>query len=122
MWCTIGPRHTTASPAGTRKPMLMTGMPPASKVCNFPSTIVACPDRPNRCGMLGPNKSASNRPTCGTGVLEGDGQRRSDRALADAAFAGAHGDHALGADADLADRLDGSTVLDNLHRNVGGAG
>ena len=39
--------------------------------------------------------------------------RRGDRALADAPFARADGDHALGGQADLADLLGGPLVLES---------
>ena len=53
------------------------------------------------------------------GVLEAIGERRGDRALADAPFAGADRDHALGREADLPDRLGRAMVLDDANVHVG---
>ena len=52
-------------------------------------------------------------------VLQSVRQRRGDRALADAPFAGADRDHALGREADLADFFRRPHVLDDAHVNIG---
>ena len=53
------------------------------------------------------------------GVLQRDGERRGDGALADAALARADGDHALGREADRADRLRRPTMLDDFDVDLG---
>ncbi len=116
--CSIGPRHTTASPGGTRKPIDMIFSPSSSMAWIRLSTTSGRSIDAEQVRNAGTIDVGVHQAHAAAGALQPVGDARRHGALADAALAGADGDHALGAEADLAQLLRGALVHGQRDRDL----